>query len=63
MVGRPSTSDKRKQIYKQVLTMLQERAYVGTGYYIPTLNGYRKEVQNLAYNFQVPRASTMWLNA
>jgi peptide/nickel transport system substrate-binding protein len=61
--GATTDAEKRKQIYKQVLTMLQERAYVGTGYYIPTLNGYRKEVQNLAYNFQVPRASTMWLNA
>jgi len=61
--GSTTDVEKRKQIYKQVLTMLQERAYVGTGYYIPTLNGYRKEVQNLAYNFQVPRASTMWLNA
>jgi peptide/nickel transport system substrate-binding protein len=61
--GATTDVEKRKQIYKQVLTMLQERAYVGTGYYIPTLNGYRKEVQNLAYNFQVPRAATMWLNA
>jgi hypothetical protein len=42
--------------------MLQQRAYVGTGYFIPTLNGYRKEVQGLAYNFQVPRAKTMWLS-
>ena len=42
--------------------MLQQRAYVGTSYFIPTLNGYRKDVQNLTYNFQVPRAMTMWLN-
>ena len=55
--------DKRRQIYRQVLAMLQERAYVGTGYYLPTLNGYRREVQGLAYNFQVPRAKTMWLSA
>ena len=61
--GATTDVEKRKQIYKQVLTLLQERAYVGTGYYIPTLNGYRKEVQGLAYNFQVPRAMTMWLNA
>jgi peptide/nickel transport system substrate-binding protein len=54
--------NKRRDIYKQVLTMLQERAYVGTGYYIPTLNAYRNELQGLTYNFQVPRAATMWLN-
>jgi len=59
-----STTDpaKRKEIYTKVLTMLQERAYVGTGYYIPTLNAYRKEVGAVAYNFQVPRAATMWLS-
>jgi peptide/nickel transport system substrate-binding protein len=61
--GATIDADKRRQIYKQVLTMLQERAYVGTGYYLPTLNAYRKDVQGLAYNFQVPRAKTMWLNA
>ncbi len=54
--------DQRRTIYTQVLTMLQQRAYVGTGYFIPTLNGFRKEVQGLAYNFQVPRAKTMWLS-
>jgi len=54
--------NKRREIYTRVLTMLQERAYVGTGYYIPTLNAYRKELQGLAYNFQVPRAATMWLS-
>jgi peptide/nickel transport system substrate-binding protein len=53
---------RRTEIYTRVLTMLQERAYVGTGYYIPTLNAYRKDVQGLAYNFQVPRAATMWLS-
>jgi peptide/nickel transport system substrate-binding protein len=61
--GSTTDADKRRQIYTQVLTMLQQRAYVGTGYYIPTLNAYRKEVQGLAYNFQVPRAKTMWLSA
>jgi len=54
---------KRRDIYRQALTLLQQRAYVGTGYFIPTLNAYRKEVQGLAYNFQVPRAKTMWLSA
>ena len=54
--------NKRKEIYTKVLTMLQERAYVGTGYYIPTLNAYRKDMQGLAYNFQVPRVATMWLS-
>jgi len=61
--GSTTDPDKRRQIYTQALTMLQQRAYVGTGYFIPTLNGYRKEVQGLAYNFQVPRAKTMWLSA
>ncbi len=53
---------KRKEIYTKVLTLLQDRAYVGTGYYIPTLNAYRKEVGAVAYNFQVPRAAAMWLS-
>jgi peptide/nickel transport system substrate-binding protein len=53
---------KRKEIYTKVLTLLQDRAYVGTGYYIPTLNAFRKEVGAVAYNFQVPRAATMWLS-
>jgi len=60
--GSTVDADKRREIYRQVLAMLQERAYVGTGYYLPTLNAYRKEVQGLAYNFQVPRAKTMWLS-
>jgi ABC-type transport system substrate-binding protein len=61
--GSTTDPDKRRQIYSQVLTMLQQRAYVGTGYFIPTLNAFRKEVQGLAYNFQVPRAKVMWLSA
>jgi len=61
--GATTDVDTRRKLYQQVLTMLQQRAYVGTGYFIPTLNGYRKEVQGLAYNFQVPRAKTMWLSA
>jgi hypothetical protein len=43
----------------QEMNHLAAVAQFGTGYDIPTLNGYRKEVQGLAYNFQVPRAATM----
>jgi len=44
-----------------VLRLVQERAYIGTGIVMPLLMAYRKEVQGLRFNFQVPNVTTAWL--
>ena len=52
---------KRHEIYRNVLRLVQERAYLGTGIVMPLLMAYRKEVQGLRFNFQVPNVTTTWL--
>jgi ABC-type transport system substrate-binding protein len=52
---------KRHEIYRNVLRLIQERAYLGTGIVMPLLMAYRKEVQGLTFNFQVPHVTTTWL--
>ncbi len=52
---------KRHEIYRNVLRLLQEGAYTGTGFYTPGLVAYRKELQGLKYNFQVPVVKDAWL--
>ena len=52
---------KRHEIYRGVLRLVQERAYLGTGIVMPLLMAYRKEVQGLRFNFQVPNVTTAWL--
>ena len=52
---------KRNEIYKQVLTRIQERAYLGTGIAMPLITAYRKELQGMTVNFQVPDFRTAWL--
>jgi peptide/nickel transport system substrate-binding protein len=52
---------KRHEIYRNVLRLVQERAYLGTGIVMPLLMAYRKEVQGLTFNFQVPHATSTWL--
>jgi ABC-type transport system substrate-binding protein len=52
---------KRHEIYRNVLRLVQERAYIGTGIVMPLLMAYRKEVQGLRFNFQVPNVTTAWL--
>ncbi len=52
---------KRHEIYRGVLRLIQERAYLGTGIVMPLLMAYRKEVQGLTFNFQVPHVTTTWL--
>ena len=52
---------KRHEIYRGVLRLIQERAYLGTGIVMPLLMAYRKEVHGLKFNFQVPNVTTAWL--
>src|SRR5262249_1412039 len=58
-----STMDpkKRHEIYKGVLRLIQERAYLGTGLVMPPWMAYRKEVQGLQFNCQVPHVTSTWL--
>ena len=52
---------RRHEIYREVLRLIQERAYLGTGITMPLLTAYRKEVQGLTFNFQVPELRAAWL--
>jgi ABC-type transport system substrate-binding protein len=52
---------KRHEIYKQVLTLIQERAYLANGIGIPLVTAYRKELQGVTMNYQVPHFDTAWL--
>ena len=58
-----STQDEkqRHEIYKQVLTLIQERAYLGTGIAMPLITAYRKELQDMGMNYQVPDFRAAWL--
>jgi peptide/nickel transport system substrate-binding protein len=53
---------KRDDIYKQILRMIQEKAYLGTGIAMPLLTASRKEVQGMSFNYQVPNIDRIWLN-
>ncbi|MCC6177221.1 MAG: hypothetical protein IT305_18100 [Chloroflexi bacterium] len=55
-------AQKRDEIYKKVLRMTQEKAYLGTGIAMPLLTASRKEVQGLTFNYQVPNLDRIWLN-
>ncbi|HWU36011.1 MAG TPA: hypothetical protein VN203_00120 [Candidatus Acidoferrum sp.] len=41
--------------------MIQERAYLGAGILVPLVTAYRKEVQALAFDLQVPDVRAAWL--
>ena len=53
---------KRHEIYKGVLTRLQEQAYLATGIAMPLLMARRKEVMGVTYNYQMPNLDRVWLN-
>jgi peptide/nickel transport system substrate-binding protein len=53
---------KRHEIYKGVLTRLQEQAYLATGIAMPLLMARRKEVMGVSYNYQMPNLDRIWLN-
>ena len=52
---------KRHEVYRDVLKIIQERAYAGTGFLAPALNAHRKEVQALAYSFTTPSLAGAWI--
>lgn len=41
--------------------MIQERAYLATGILVPLVDAYRREVQGLKFDFQVPDVRAVWL--
>ncbi|MHB9092498.1 MAG: ABC transporter substrate-binding protein [Chloroflexota bacterium] len=53
---------KRAEIYKQCWTIIQDRAYGGTGFIAPIVHGYRKSVKGLTRNFEVPLLHATWLD-
>ena len=53
---------KRDDVYKQVLRMIQEKAYLGTGIAMPLLTASRKELRGLTFNYQVPNLDRIWLD-
>lgn len=61
--GAISDTRKRHETYRQVLRLMQERAYLGSGIRMPLVTAYRKTVQGLKFNYQVPEFRTCWLKA
>jgi len=53
---------QRHDIYKQALTLIQEKAYLATGIAMPLLMARRKELMGLTYNQQMPNLDRVWLN-
>mgnify|MGYP005842510405 CR=1 FL=1 len=53
---------QRHEIYKRVLTILQEKAYLYSGINVPMVQAYRKEVKGLFYNFSLPDVRAAWLD-
>jgi peptide/nickel transport system substrate-binding protein len=53
---------KRHEIYRQVLTIIQEKAYLATGISMPLMMARRKEVMGITYNHQMPNLDRVWLN-
>ena len=47
-------SRSARQLYKKAFTHVQEQAYLFTGIGVPLLTAYRKELQNLDFDFQSP---------
>jgi peptide/nickel transport system substrate-binding protein len=60
--GSTLDAKKREELYKKVFARVQEQAYLYTGIGVPLLTTYRKEVQNLDFDFQTPVGRTAWLN-
>jgi len=53
---------KRHEIYKQALTLIQEKAYLASGISMPLLMGRRKELMGITYNQIMPNLDRAWLN-
>jgi peptide/nickel transport system substrate-binding protein len=52
---------RRHAIYRSMWQIVQERAYVGSGFFTPMVNAYRKDVQGLTYNFTTPTLAAVWM--
>jgi peptide/nickel transport system substrate-binding protein len=61
--GRTSDPKKRHEIYTRVLRLIQEKAYLAGGILVPLVDAYRKDVQGLRFDFQVPDLRAAWLKA
>jgi peptide/nickel transport system substrate-binding protein len=61
--GRTFDAKKRHETYRQALRLIQERAYLGTGILVPLVAAYRRELQGLRFDFQVPDIRAAWLQA
>lgn len=59
--GRTFDTKKRHEIYRQVLGLIQDRAYLGAGILVPLVTAYRREVQGLRFDFQAPDVRAAWL--
>ncbi len=59
--GQTVDPKKRHEIYREVMKIVQERAYLGTAITMPLLTAYRKELQGMTFNFQVPNFKAAWL--
>jgi hypothetical protein len=59
--GRTFDTKKRREIYRQVLGLIQERAYLGAGILVSLVTAYRREVQGLRFDLQVPDVQAAWL--
>jgi peptide/nickel transport system substrate-binding protein len=61
--GRTLDTRRRREIYRQVLALIQDRAYLGTGILVPLVTAYRREVQGLRFDLQVADVQAVWLGS
>jgi acetone carboxylase gamma subunit len=61
--GKTLDAKKRHETYREVLRVIQDRAYLDTGILVPLVTAYRKEVQGLRVDFQAPDVRAVWLRA
>jgi hypothetical protein len=61
--GRTFDPKKRHETYRQVLRLIQDRAYLGAGILVPLVDAYRREVQGMRFDFQVPDIRAAWIKA
>ena len=55
--------EERHRVYRQVLNIMQERAYLYSGFAMPRVTAYRKEVQGLTFNLALPSVRKAWLES
>jgi len=53
---------RRHELYKEVLTYIQEQAYLTTGYMTPTTKAYRKNVKGLTVQYFFTDARKAWID-